>query len=239
MYATLVKRTRSWKKVVPYHWYKLSHMWYMEIFTPCGKLLYLSEFHCGWDWFSVLCNGNKPQKQRVMSIFKTHGLIIAYCWRPFFMPPPSGAGGIMLSGCPSVRLKPEMTSFDLYMRLFCCRSVRPSVRPSIRRGFRALIGKAWREWPEILLVDVSWPPPELIRLWSRSVDFQNLALFWLSEAGQIWGFPAIAGKHEGNGLKFFILVYLNRHQKRLVYGCSFWIFFLNLALFLHNETGQI
>ena len=31
--------------------------------------------------------------------------------------------------------------------------------------------KTWREWPEILHADVSWPPPKLIRLWSRSVHF--------------------------------------------------------------------
>ena len=32
---------------------------------------------------------------------------------------------------------------------------------------------AWREWPEILHADVSWPPSELISLWPRSVDFSN------------------------------------------------------------------
>ena len=79
------------------------------------------------------------------------------------MPPPLGAGGIMFSGCPSVRPsvcpsvrpsvrpKPEIPSFDLHMgplvhptnrnRFTACPSVRPSVRlsvrPSVRRGFRA------------------------------------------------------------------------------------------------------
>ena len=62
----------------------------------------------------------------------------------FFMPPPLGAGGIMFSGCPSVRPsvrpKPEIPSFDLYMgplvhptnrnRFTVCPSVRLSVRPS-------------------------------------------------------------------------------------------------------------
>ena len=32
---------------------------------------------------------------------------------------------------------------------------------------------AWREWPEILYADVSWPLSELISLWSRSVEFYN------------------------------------------------------------------
>ena len=57
-----------------------------------------------------------------------------------FMPPPLGTGGIMFSGCPSVRPKPELPSFDLYMgplvhptnrnRFTACPSVCPSVRPS-------------------------------------------------------------------------------------------------------------
>ena len=54
-----------------------------------------------------------------------------------FMPPPLGAGGIMFSGCPSVRPKPEIASFDLYMcpwstrnRFTACPSVRLPVRPS-------------------------------------------------------------------------------------------------------------
>ena len=54
--------------------------------------------------------------------------------------------------------------------------------------------KAWREWPEILHADVSWPPSELISLWLRSGDFLILVLFWLSETGQIWGFQAFSGK---------------------------------------------
>ena len=66
------------------------------------------------------------------------------------MPPPLGAGGIMFSGCPSVRPsvcpsvrpKPEIISFHLYMgplvhpinrdRFAACPSVRPSVCPSVR-----------------------------------------------------------------------------------------------------------
>ena len=65
----------------------------------------------------------------------------------FIMPPPLGARGIMFSGCPSVRPKPEIPSFDLYMgplfhptnrnRFTACPSVRMSVRPSVWRDFRA------------------------------------------------------------------------------------------------------
>ena len=78
------------------------------------------------------------------------------------MPPPLGAGGIMFSGCPSVH--PSVRSLK-YPLLTCTwvrwstrptvtvlRHVRPSVcppvRPSVRRGFRALAkermeGMAW------------------------------------------------------------------------------------------------
>ena len=113
-----------------------------------------------------------------------------------FMPPPLGAGGIMFSGCPSVRPKPEIPSFDLYMgplvhptnrnRFAACPSVRPERFPGIcqrRHGGNGLkfymlmcldhLQKAWREWPEILHADVSWPSSELICLWPWSVDFSN------------------------------------------------------------------
>ena len=120
------------------------------------------------------------------------------------MPPPLGAGGIMFSGCPSVRPsvrpKPEIPSFDLYMgplvhptnrnRFTACPSVRlsvrPSVRPSVRRGFRAFVGEC--------------------------ID--------------------------GNGLKFYMLMYLDRLQNWLVYGYGLLIFLI-LGLFWLSETGQI
>ena len=131
--------------------------------------------------------------------------LLHFLWNSgIFMPPPLGAGGIMFSGCPSVRPsvrrsvrlsirpsvrpKPEIASFDLYMcplvhptnrnRFTACPSVRPSVCPSVRLSVRPsgevsghLPEKVWREWPEILHADVSWPSSELISLWPRSVDF--------------------------------------------------------------------
>ena len=98
----------------------------------------------------------------------------------------AGAGGIMFSGCPSVRPsvrpKPEIPSFDMYMgplvhptnrnHFTACPSVRLSVRPSGEVSGH-LPENAWREWPEILHADVSWPSSELISLWLRSVDFSN------------------------------------------------------------------
>ena len=52
------------------------------------------------------------------------------------------------------------------------RHVRPSVRPSGEVSGH-LPENAWREWPEILHADVSWPSSELISLWPWSVDFSN------------------------------------------------------------------
>ena len=119
----------------------------------------------------------------------------------FVMPPPLGAGGIMFSGCPSVRPsvrpKPEIPSFDLHMgplvhptnrnRFTACPSVRPYVCPSVR--------------------------PER--------------------------FPGICRRtHGGNGLKFYMLMYLDSLQNWLVYDHGLLIFLI-LAQFWLSETGQI
>ena len=131
----------------------------------------------------------------MIAIWFNFGEILA---KNVFMPPPLGAGGIMFSGCPSVRpsvcpsVRPSVRSLK-YPLLTCTwvrwstrptvtilRHVRPSVRPSVRLSVRPsgevsghLPENAWREWPEILHADVSWPSSELISLWQRSVDFSN------------------------------------------------------------------
>ena len=141
--------------------------------------------------------------------------MISYNWWmnfDIFMPPPLGAGGIMFSGCssvhPSVRPKPEIPSFDPYMgllvhptncdRFTTCPSVCPSLRLSVCPSGEVsghLPENAWREWLEILHADVSWPSSELNSLWPRSVNFfVILALFWLCETCQIWGFRAFPGE---------------------------------------------
>ena len=83
----------------------------------------------------------------IQYILRLCNFIVNPLIRRFVMPPPLGAGGIMFSGCPSVRPKPEIPSFHLYMdplvhptnrdRFTTC----PSVRPSVRRGFRAFAGE--------------------------------------------------------------------------------------------------
>ena len=100
----------------------------------------------------------------------------------FVMPPLLGAGGIMFSGCPSVR--PSEAWNTLFWPVhgsvgppdqpwpFYGMSVRPSVRPSGEVSGH-LPENAWRKWPEILHADVSWPSSELISSWTQSVDFSN------------------------------------------------------------------
>ena len=146
-----------------------------------------------------------PEKNSIKFVLKWDHLII---WL-IFMPPPLGAGGIMFSGCPSVRPsvrpKPEIPSFDLYMgplvhptnrnRYTACPSIRPSVRLSVR--------------PSVC------PSVRLER------------------------FPGICRRtHGGNGPKFYMLMYLDHLQNWLVHGHGLLIFVI-LALFWLSETGQI
>ena len=98
---------------------------------------------------------------------------------------------------------------------------------------------AWREWPEILHADVSWPPSELISSGSWSVDFCNFGTILTLWNGSNLGFPGISWRTHGvNGLKFCTLMYLDHIQKWLVLGHGLLIFVI-LALFWLSETGQI
>ena len=54
---------------------------------------------------------------------------------------------------------------------------------------------SWRQRPQILHVDVSWLPSELIRFSSCLIDFFILVPIWLSEHGHIWGFHVLSGEH--------------------------------------------
>ena len=125
----------------------------------------------------------------------------------FFIPPPSGAGGIMFSGCPSVRPSeawntlfwPEHGSVGPPDQPwpFYGMSVRPSVCPSVRPSGEVSghwPENAWREWPEIF---TCWYLDHL-QNWlvygHGLLIFLILALFWLSETGQIWGFRAFPGE---------------------------------------------
>ena len=113
-----------------------------------------------------------------------------------------------------------------------------SVRPSGDVS-RHLPENAWREWPEILHADVSWPPSELGRLWSRSVDFPPFGATLTLWNGSNLGFPGISRRtHGGNGLKFCMLMYPDHLQNWLDYGHGLLIFLLLAPLWL-SETGEI
>ena len=107
-----------------------------------------------------------------------------------------------LSVRPSVRPKPEIPSFDLYMgplvhptnrnHFTACPSVRPSVRPERFPGI------CWRmhggnglKFNMLMYLD----PLQNWLVYGRGLlIFLILALFWLSETGQIWGFRAFPGE---------------------------------------------
>ena len=169
----------------------------------------------------------------------------------FFMPPPLGAGGIMFSGCPSVRPSVRSLKYPLLTCTWVRWSTRPTVtvlrhvRPSVRLSVRPsgevsghLPENASREWPEILHADVSWPSPELFSLWPRSVDFSNFGAILTWNRSNL-GVPGISRRmHGGNGLKFCTLMYLDHLQNKLVYGHGLLILLI-LAQFWLSETGQI
>ena len=132
----------------------------------------------------------------------------------FFMPPPLGAGGIMFSGCPSVRLSVRPSVRSLKYPLLTCtwvrwstrptvtvlRHVRPSVRPSVRLSVRPerfpgicrrMHGGIGLKFYMLMYLDhlQNW----LVYGYGLLI-FLILALFWLSETGQILGFRAFPGE---------------------------------------------
>ena len=113
---------------------------------------------------------------------------------------------VRLSVRPSVRPKPEIPSFDLYMgllvhptnrnRFTACPSVRLSVRPSVRPErfpgiCRRMHGGISLKFYMLMYLDhlQNW----LVYGYGLLI-FLILALFWLSETGQILGFQAFPGE---------------------------------------------
>ena len=88
-----------------------------------------------------------------------------------------------------------------------------------------LLENAWREWPEILHADVSWPPSELNSSWSRFGDFSNFGTILTQSSGSNLGFPGISWRTHGeNGLKYAMLLYPDHLQNWLDYGYGLVIF---------------
>ena len=134
------------------------------------------------------------------------------------MPPPLGAGGIMFSGCPSVR--PSEAWNTLFPPVhesvgpsdqpwpFCGISVRLSVRPS--RGVSGhLPENTWGNGLKIYMLMYLDHSQNRLVYGHGLLIFLILALFWLSETGQIGGFRAFLGQRiEGMAWKcacWFIL----------------------------------
>ena len=125
---------------------------------------------------------NQKQQKSCFPLCQTYKLTI-------IMPPPLGDGGIMFSGCPSVRPsvhpsvppKPEIPSFDLYMdplvhptnrdRFTACPSVRPSVCPSKWLPDRNRKSMGWGYW-ELM----SHPDPAVLPVGT----LHSLEWFWVS-----------------------------------------------------------
>ena len=116
------------------------------------------------------------------------------------------ASGIMFSGCPSVRPsvrpKPEIPSFDLYIgplvhptnryRFTACPSVRLSVRPERFPGIcLRMHGGISLKLHMLMYLDhlQNW-----LVYGHGLVIFLILAIFGLSETGQIWGFRVFPGE---------------------------------------------
>ena len=130
---------------------------------------------------------------------------------------------------------------DLYMgqlvhptnrdRFTACPSVRPSVRPERFPGiYRRTHGGNGLEFYMLICLDHI---QNCLDYGYGLLIFLILALFWLSESGQIsWRM------HGGNDLKFGTLMYLDNVQDWLVYGYGLLIFLI-LAVFWFSESGQI
>ena len=112
-----------------------------------------------------------------------------------------------LSVRPSVRPKPEIPSFDLYMgplvhptnrnRFTACPAGRPERFPGICQRMHGGIGLKF-----YILMYLDHLQNWLV--YDRGLlIFLILALFWLNETGQIWGFRAFSGEcMEGIALNF-------------------------------------
>ena len=139
------------------------------------------------------------------------------------MPPPLGAGGIMFSGCPSVRpsVRPSEAWNTLFWPVhgsvgphdqplpFYGMSVRPSVRPSVCPSVRPerFPGICRRMHGGISLKFYMLMYLDHLQNWlvygHGLLVFLILAQFWLSETGQIWGFRAFPGERmEGMAWNF-------------------------------------
>ena len=112
---------------------------------------------------------------------------------------------------------------------------RPSFRPSVRPSVRSL------KYPLLTCTCVRWstrPTVTVLRHVRPSVR-PSVCPSVVCPSVRPERFPGICQRtHGGNGLKFYMLMYLDRVQNWLVYGHGLLIFLI-LALFWLSVTGQI
>ena len=151
---------------------------------------------------------------------------------------------IMFSGCPSVRPKPEIPSFGLYMgplvhptnrnRLTAC----PSVRPERFTGIcRRMHGGISLKFYMLMYLDhlQNW-----LVYGHGLLIFIILALFWLNETGQIWGFRVFPGEHmEGMAWNFACWCILTtfRTDQFMATVCWFFLFWRYFDLVKRVKFG--
>ena len=157
----------------------------------------------------------------------------------------------MFLGCPSVRPKPEIPSFDLYMgplvhptnrdRFTACLSVRPSVRPSVcrRHGFRSIsqvcFGISISNFICILMVaigrsllifsDVTFRMTAWRPYWIFGFQTLNLLWLWISTSN----FSGTILMYMGRSLLIFSNVIF-----KMTAWWPYWIF-----RFLDSEGGMV
>ena len=147
-----------------------------------------------------------------------------------FMPPPLGAGGIMFSGCPSVR--PAVRPSEAWNTLFwpVHGSVGPPDQPLPFYGMSVHPSK-------ITLYEEDKKEEASMRCSLLHGSWDQILRRCPSVRPE--RFPGICGRtHGGSGLKFCTLMCLGHLQNWLVYGHGLLIFVI-LALFWLSETGQI
>ena len=98
---------------------------------------------------------------------------------------------------------------------------------------------AREEWPELWHADVSWPPSELIKVWSRSVDFPFFGIILTKWNRWNLGYLAIFFRmHWRNGLQFDMLLYPYYLFNCLHFGHGLLIFLILAGIWL-RETSHI
>ena len=146
-----------------------------------------------------------------------------------------------LSVRPSVRSL-KYPSFHLYMgplvhptnrdRFTACPSVRPERFPGVSRRMH---GRKGLKFGTLMYLGHLQNRLD----YGHGLSVEILALFWLSEMGQIWGFRAFPRERmEGMAWNFACLCIVTTIRTDLFMVMVCW-FLLILALFWLSETGQI